>query len=1255
MISSLPKFRGDLDLRQQTTADGTALLVKDPSNGELFRLRETERFIIQQLDGATSLDVVQSRVEEEFGARLTPKALADFIKVLDRRGLLETAHGTREGRSGGRGGKTETTSTRPELPADPVWGKYFRQRAAENFPVRQLDGQTRVDVVPCRAEQNFATPPTPEASADPVKSSDGNGPLQYEKKPRTPNRQRRRRGTPSSSQSALRPREVGEQQTTAGTASVVKPHANGNGVGSGAAEHPINGTNRAEAVEQVAKQGFATSPVPEAAAGLVKGPVGNGRRQSDKSAEPRESRRHPRPREKTATPSSQSELRKDRIVRPRAEQDLATSPAPGAPGKTRERRESGEHRLRPGETTTTSSQPELRMDRKFRDQQIAKESTNVVMDPANGGDTNPGAVDVPAARQLGGDTPAQIAQQSAEQNLTTSPAAEAGAVPNLKVNDRADGEGANESREPGQSPSKRQEASATSSRPKLRMDLEVREQRTGERTTFVVKDPVSGEFFRLQEVERFIAQQLDGATSLGLVQSRVEKEFGGTLAPEALAGFIKTLHRNGLLETDKDDRKKRRRRRRINGSLLYLRFRLFDPDRLFTALAPLIRWCFTPAFVLLSSSLILAAVALAVFNWAEVVQDFSRLYAFSTLPLLLITIFCVLTLHEFGHGLTCKHFGGEVRELGFLLLYFQPAMYCNVSDAWLFPEKSKRLWVGFAGPYLELVLWALATLTWCVTDTATFPNTVALVVIATSGIKTFFNFNPLIKLDGYYLLSDYLDIANLRKKSFAYVGGFLKRIFGFADEFPPASPRERRIFLAYGLTASVFSFSFLGLAALTAGNFLLEQHQRAAFLGLTALIVTRLRRKFRKMFRGSNLSDDEDFDSTPPPEPGESGKHEPAEPRKIRPPEKKRMRRAMKRRIKLAALACLTLALLFLGRMELRVAGPINVLPIHNADVRTEIAGIIEEICVDEGDRVRKGDRIARLSDRDQRAELEKTQAELQQTQARLDLLVAGPTEEQIAVARMAVTKAEDRLKFAQAKLARDQSLFEQQLLSRNDFDITRELDSTAQNELAAAQGSLQVLLKGTRPEEIKAAQAELARLEAHRRFLEEQLGLLNVVSPATGVVTTPSRQLKEMARQMVQKGDMIAKVHELKTVTLQAAVSEKEIADVRAGQTVALKVRAYPDRVFHGKVTEIATTAGGAAASSVSSSTKPGSSAGSAASIGSPANTVLVTTEIDNSADLLKPGMTGMAKIYCGERRFIDLVMRRLSLTFRVEFWSWW
>src|SRR5439155_23986335 len=135
----------------------------------------------------------------------------------------------------------------------------------------------------------------------------------------------------------------------------------------------------------------------------------------------------------------------------------------------------------------------------------------------------------------------------------------------------------------------------------------------------------------------------------------------------------------------------------------------------------------------------------------------ARLVSWNALVWLWLAMCAVSTAQEFAHGLTCKHFGGEVRELGALLIYLQPALYCNVSDAWLFPEKRKRLWVGFAGAYFEMFLWACALLLWRVTDSETSLNFAALCVLATSGVKTLLNLNPLIKLDGYYLLSDLLD------------------------------------------------------------------------------------------------------------------------------------------------------------------------------------------------------------------------------------------------------------------------------------------------------------------------------------------------------------------------------------------------------------------------------------------------------------------------------------------------------------------
>jgi len=767
-----------------------------------------------------------------------------------------------------------------------------------------------------------------------------------------------------------------------------------------------------------------------------------------------------------------------------------------------------------------------------------------------------------------------------------------------------------------------------SSLPRFRRDLECRSLETSRGTAFVVKDPRTGSYFRLREVERFVTDQLDGETPLGVVRERVERKFAAGIADDALAGFIRTLDRNGLLEGRPGAASDRRPRRgRFSGNLLHLRFRLIDPDAVLGLLVRPLGWLFSPFFVLLSLALLASAVAVCALHWEDFVRDAAPLYDVSTLPLLAATLFAVLSAHEFAHALTCKRFGGEVLEMGFLLLYFQPALYCDVSDAWLFPKKSRRLWVGFSGPYFELFLWAMAILAWRGADPGTWVHDVSLVVAATSGIKTLFNFNPLIKLDGYYLLSDWLDIPNLRQKSFAYLGEFIRTLGGLRRPLPEAAPRERRIFLAYGLSAWLFSVSLLGYLGLTFGEFLILEGQRLAFVALAALLAVRLRRRLAGLSPGRPKAD---------PEPPRPRRHPP---------------RLVRSRFLWLAAAGALLLLLFHGNMELRVSGPVAVLPQHNADVRAEIDGVVAEIHLEEGQAVRAGDLVARLSGREYRAELQKTEAELQHVRARLDQLVAGPTPGEIEVARSVVGRAQDRLRFARARRERSEALVREQLIPRTDSDVARELETEALNELAEAQSRLDVLLAGTRPEEIRAAVAERARLEAQRDFLRGQLERLDVVSPAAGIVTTPGRQLRALLRQAVSRGGLVAKVHEYGAVTVEALISEKEIADVRVGQEAAVKTRAHPERLFFGRVTEIAPTAQGALGSAAGAEPAPALQGEG----GRGEALIRVLTEIDNRHGLLKPGMTGMVKIDCGERRLVDLVLRRLSRTFRVEFWSWW
>jgi HlyD family secretion protein len=317
--------------------------------------------------------------------------------------------------------------------------------------------------------------------------------------------------------------------------------------------------------------------------------------------------------------------------------------------------------------------------------------------------------------------------------------------------------------------------------------------------------------------------------------------------------------------------------------------------------------------------------------------------------------------------------------------------------------------------------------------------------------------------------------------------------------------------------------------------------------------------------------------------------------------------------------------------------------------VRADIEGIIETINVNEGDQVREGDLIARISDKDLRPELAQTEAQIQQMQAKLRMLEAGPTAMEIEVAKSAVARAEESLKYARSHAGRNQQLFNEQIISRKELETTQEQVALAENQLLEANSKLNVVLQGTRPEEIAAAKSVIEGLETQRRHLEDQLRRLNIYSATSGIIATPDRQLRELRRQLAKKGDLIAKIYAPEAMTAEIVISEKEITDVKVGQKVSLKALTYPDLTFEGTVTAIgvATLEGEQSSSS--------SGAASLTSHGSASKTILVTTQLDNSSLLLKPGMTGHAKVHCGQRRLIDLLRWRLARVIKVEFWSWW
>jgi HlyD family secretion protein len=336
-------------------------------------------------------------------------------------------------------------------------------------------------------------------------------------------------------------------------------------------------------------------------------------------------------------------------------------------------------------------------------------------------------------------------------------------------------------------------------------------------------------------------------------------------------------------------------------------------------------------------------------------------------------------------------------------------------------------------------------------------------------------------------------------------------------------------------------------------------------------------------------------------------------------------------------------AISLLIRIELRVGGEFRVLPTTNADVRPEVDGILAEVYVREGMPVQERDVVARLADRDVAAELRKTQAGIAEKQATVRMLQMGLAREKTAVA-----KAEDRLRYKTSNYDRMKLLHQSDFISLKDLEQAEEEAVVKEKELHEAR-----LLTGSRREQIEAQEAEIARLEAQRLHLEEQRRLTNIRTGITGIVTTPERQLRELVGQHVKKGDLIASVHRLDTVTAEIKLSERDVGDVSVGQPVAVKARAFPNTTFRGTVTSV-----GAAVRTPPPTTpvvKSGSPLAAMPEEPSGDRIVLVTTEIENPSRILKPEMTGRAKISAGERSLFGVLTRRLARVVRVEFWSWW
>ncbi len=376
-------------------------------------------------------------------------------------------------------------------------------------------------------------------------------------------------------------------------------------------------------------------------------------------------------------------------------------------------------------------------------------------------------------------------------------------------------------------------------RPKLRDDLVLVEQTYRGEQSFIVKDPQSRKYFRFRPLEIMVMQLFDGQhtsaeTVAALAEEGVKLSAGGVEAfARKLDGMglcVRTLAEKSVLQMERlrAERRQRLGRGVFQGNLLRLRWSVGDPDKIFDRWLPRLRFFFSRTFLVISAALFGVYFLVLGLKWPDFFSGVRDLYTLNidagTLAIFWVTGTMIIVIHELGHGFTCKYFGGHVHEIGAMLIYFEPAFFCNVNDAWTFPELRARLWVTAAGSWIQLVLASLGAIVWWAATPGTVMSDIGFAAVFIGGITTvFMNLNPLIPLDGYYALSDYLEVPNLRQRAFAYLAWLLKtRVFRLSLPAPAADERELRIFLIYGGLAACYIGLILTFFAATAFGWLSE-------------------------------------------------------------------------------------------------------------------------------------------------------------------------------------------------------------------------------------------------------------------------------------------------------------------------------------------------------------------------------------------------------------------------------------------------
>jgi putative peptide zinc metalloprotease protein len=316
-------------------------------------------------------------------------------------------------------------------------------------------------------------------------------------------------------------------------------------------------------------------------------------------------------------------------------------------------------------------------------------------------------------------------------------------------------------------------------RMKMRPDLTFDHQNYQGVEYLVVKEPLGQKYYQFPPQVHYILTLLDGDQTIDQLQDAYHEKYAPKrITRQELQQLLTRFHQDGLVTSDmpgqgiellkRGDKNKRMERFQALSNILAIRYRGFDPERMLNAMIKWTWWIFTKPAVFIVCILASIALMSVIVNWGAFqakLPGFDAFFDPKQWYLFVIVLAVTKMFHEFGHGLSCKRLGGECHEIGFMMLVLTPCLYCNVSDSWRLNNKWHRAAIGAAGMYVEIILATIATFVWWFVQPGLVQDICLRVMLVSSISTVLFNGNPLLRFDGYYILSDLLEIPNMGQKS----------------------------------------------------------------------------------------------------------------------------------------------------------------------------------------------------------------------------------------------------------------------------------------------------------------------------------------------------------------------------------------------------------------------------------------------------------------------------------------------------------